>query len=379
MNRILAILILVALIPVGAAAKSSKLVVHFFGSRTCGECLEIKQRLLKPLAEEYPEKLQIEIHDIEDEEAFALMVEMEEQFDVPRSSPQELFLPDTFLLGAESILESGEALIEHYLAHREKWRDDSVAVDSSKYTGTLRKRFQGFTFLGILAAGLVDGVNPCAIATMIFLISFLATQKRRRSEVLMIGLAFTGAVFMTYLLMGVGAFQVLTALEAYYWVSAAIKWTAVAVAAIFGLISFWDALVYRKTGKAGDIKLQLPKPIKMRIHRVISANLSGGQLVVGAVATGFLVTLLEAVCTGQVYLPTIVLMTRESGLKLTGWLYLIFYNFLFVLPLLLIMVMAYLGLTWNRLSKATQKHMVALKVLLGVVLVSLAGFLAVAG
>ncbi len=36
-----------------------------------------------------------------------------------------------------------------------------------------------------------------------------------------------------------------------------------------------------------------------------------------AAVTGFLVTLLEAVCTGQVYLPTIILMTRAEGLRLT--------------------------------------------------------------
>jgi cytochrome c biogenesis protein CcdA len=98
----------------------------------------------------------------------------------------------------------------------------------------------------------------------------------------------------------------------------------------------------------------------------------------GALITGFLVTLLEAVCTGQVYLPTIVLMTREEGLRAKGWAYLILYNILFVLPLLVIMVLAYFGLTWEKLAKKTQKHMVMLKTLLGFVLLLLALFLATA-
>ena len=88
-------------------------------------------------------------------------------------------------------------------------------------------------------------------------------------------------------------------------------------------MSLRDAFVFRTTGKAADIKLQLPKPIKMRIHRIISGNLSGGKLVAGAIVTGFLVTLLEAVCTGQVYIPTIILMTHQEGLRLKGWGYLI--------------------------------------------------------
>jgi thiol:disulfide interchange protein len=122
---------------------------------------------------------------------------------------------------------------------------------------------------------------------------------------------------------------------------------------------------------------QLPKALKLRIHKVISGQLSSRSLVIGAIVMGFLVTLLEAVCTGQVYLPTIVLMTRQEGLRLTGWLYLIFYNFLFVLPLLIVMVLAYFGMTWNTLAKTTQKHMTLLKVLLGLMLLGLAVFLGI--
>jgi hypothetical protein len=64
------------------------------------------------------------------------------------------------------------------------------------------------------------------------------------------------------------------------------------------------------------------------------------------------------------YLPYIVAMTQRDSLRITGYLYLIFYNFLFVLPLLIVMVLAFFGLKWNDLAKSTGKHMVALKVTL---------------
>jgi cytochrome c biogenesis protein CcdA len=144
-------------------------------------------------------------------------------------------------------------------------------------------------------------------------------------------------------------------------------------------MSFIDAYRYHKTGKAADIALQLPKAVKNRIHKVISGNLSGNSLVIGAIATGFLVTLLEAVCTGQVYLPTIILMTRQDGLKVTGWIWLVFYNFLFVLPLLIVMVLAFFGLRWDRLAKTTRKHLSGIKIALGVLLCSLGGFLIIGG
>jgi cytochrome c biogenesis protein CcdA len=162
-------------------------------------------------------------------------------------------------------------------------------------------------------------------------------------------------------------------------VATGVRWFAVIFAGAVAIVCFRDAIVYKMTGKAKDIKLQLPTSLKSRIHKVISGNLSQKSLVVGTAATGFLVTLLEAVCTGQVYLPTIILMTQAEGLRLTGWLYLLLYNFLFVLPLLIIMILAYYGLRWEELSRTTQKNLPLLKTIMGIVLIGLALFLALAG
>ena len=360
-----------------ADSASAKLVIKFFGSPTCGECLKIKDGLLKPLSEKHAGKLDVQIFDIENSADFQTLVALEEKYGVKASSPQELFLPDTYLCSYDDIMKSGQALIERDLADPARWGHAAVAVDTTKAAQTIKQRFQQFAFVQILIAGLVDGVNPCAIATMIFLVSYLAVQKRRRNEVLLVGMSFTIAVFLTYLLLGVGAFEALSILKEFRWISLAVKWGAVAFAGVAALACFRDAIVYRKTGDVKDMINQLPKALKLRIHKVISGQLSSRSLVIGAIAMGFLVTLLEAVCTGQVYLPTIVLMTRQQGLRLTGWLYLIFYNFLFILPLLIVMVLAYFGMTWDKLAKATQKHMTLLKVLLGLMLLGLAVFLGI--
>ncbi|MBN2036324.1 MAG: hypothetical protein JW768_06240 [Chitinispirillaceae bacterium] len=358
---------------------SSRLVIHFFGSSTCGECAEIKATILKPLAEEYRDKLDVRLHDLDTDSGFQLAVSMEEKYKVTVSSPQELFFPDTVLLGDESIMKHGRDLILSYLAHPEKWGGEEIEVDKKKFAETLKHRFQKFTLVQIVLAGLVDGVNPCAIATMIFLISFMAVQKRSRGEILAIGLTFSAAVYVTYLLLGLGAFKALSLLQSYHLIADGVRWFAVIFAGAVAIICFRDAIVYKMTGKAKDIKLQLSPKLKSRIHKVISGNLSQKSLIVGTAVTGFLVTLLEAVCTGQVYLPTIILMTQAEGLRLTGWLYLILYNFLFVLPLLIIMILAYYGLRWEELSRTTQKNLPLLKTIMGVVLVGLAVFLAVAG
>lgn len=359
--------------------KADKLIIQFFGGATCGDCMEIKHSILFPAQKSNEEKIDLRIYDIDTDSGFNLLIKLEEDYNVKASAPITMFFPDTFLTGNEDIRKHGSRLIEYYLNNPQKWviASENVHLETEQIAEKLAQRFKEYSFISILVAGLIDGVNPCAIATMIFLVSFLATKKRSRKEVLVIGLCFTGSVFVTYLLLGIGAFRIITALDQYRWMSKMIRWSAVGFAGIVGVLSFSDAFRFKKSKKTEDIKLQLPKAVKLRIHKVISGNLAGSQLATGAVITGFLVTLLEAVCTGQVYLPTIVLMTKQEGLRFTGWLYLVFYNFLFVVPLLIVMILAYYGMKWDKLAKTTQKNLVAIKIIFGIVLIGLAVFLAI--
>jgi hypothetical protein len=164
--------------------------------------------------------------------------------------------------------------------------------------------------------------------------------------------------------MGIGLKSVLEGISHYHLISQIIRWIAAAAAAIIAVLSFRDAIVFWKTKKTDTIALQLPKQVKLRIHKII-----------GAIITGFLVTLLEAICTGQMYVPFIVAMTTDESLKLTGYLYLGLYNFLFVLPLLIVMILAFYGMKWNELAKKTQNNMVKIKILLGIVMTGLTIYL----
>lgn len=374
----LALLLLGLFLNVSLSIAANHTPLHFFGSANCKDCIHIKQKILFPAQNKYPH-IALHIHDVSTDSGFNLLMQMEDAFNVPQSAAIELFFPDTFLSGAEDIRRYAPELIVRCATDITNAAIHPTTQSTENFSRRLFNKFRSYSFISILIAGIIDGINPCALATMIFLISFLATQKRKRSEILTIGLSFTAAVFLTYFAMGIGAFKALTFLQRYGWISSVVRWGAASLAIIIGLLSFRDACSYHKTGKAGDIKMQLPKVVKMRIHKAISGNLSGRSLFFGAISTGFIVTLLEAVCTGQVYLPTIVLMTRQDGLRLTGWFYLIFYNILFVLPLLIVMILAYFGLRWDRLAKTTQKNIVPIKLALGILLCGLGGFLILAG
>jgi hypothetical protein len=85
-------------------------------------------------------------------------------------------------------------------------------------------------------------------------------------------------------------------------------------------------------------------------------GLKTSNLLFAAVGIGITVTLFEAACTGQVYLPAIVLMLNDPLLSERAWLWLVVYNLLFIAPLLVIFTLSYIGISsssyanWSKLN-----------------------------
>ena len=56
----------------------------------------------------------------------------------------------------------------------------------------------------MLIAGFIDGLNPCAFATIVFLVSYLSFLGKKSKEILIYGIIFTFGVFIAYIIAGVG-------------------------------------------------------------------------------------------------------------------------------------------------------------------------------
>ncbi|MDG5815901.1 hypothetical protein QA601_12490 [Chitinispirillales bacterium ANBcel5] len=346
------------------------LTVHFFGASTCRECNTIKREVLEPLQQEHSSSLTIKNHDINEDEKIRKLLNFERQYGIIEGNPISLFVADTFLLGYNNIMQNGEQLILEKLQSPEF---QTTIVDSDY--DIIGETFRGFSFWLITLAGLADGINPCAIATMIFLISFLATQKLDFKRTLLVGQTYIFAVFLTYFSIGLGAFHALRTFERFHFVSEGIRWSAIALCAFVAVLSLRDAFVFHKTKNIKNIKLQLPDSVKMKIHDVIKKKLTGKNLLISAFITGFIVTLFETMCTAQTYLPILRALPKHESYRIQGYLYLLYYNFLFIVPLQIVMIAAYKGMTWNNLAKGTQKNMVAIKIIIATVMVALATYL----
>ena len=226
--------------------------------------------------------------------------------------------------------------------------------------------------LPVIAAGLIDGINPCAFTTLIFLLASLALGGRGRREVLLIGALFSLAVFLTYFAIGMGFLAALRAASVVSLVSVILRWVLVIVLLVFAGLSVYDYTLIRG-GRPTEILLQLPSALKKRIHasirtRVRTVTLAGSSLVLG-----FLVSVFEFACTGQVYLPLLGYLVRVRG-QLDAVGLLVLYNLCFIAPLLVVFGASYLGVSSGRITAVFQSHMGKVKLGLAVVFVGLAVF-----
>jgi cytochrome c biogenesis protein CcdA/thiol-disulfide isomerase/thioredoxin len=249
--------------------------------------------------------------------------------------------------------------------------------DEDKLTNSIVDRFRSMGWMAVVFAGLVDGLNPCAFATIIFFVSYLTISGRKGREILMVGGAFALGVFLAYLAVGFGFYKVLDLFGD--WLGAVGRWvyalTAVfcLVLAFFNLRDFFKA----RKGQIEDMELNLPKPLRMRINATIREGRKAQAYVIGAFVTGILISFLELACTGQIYLPTIIFVSSIPELRVQAIFFLFLYNLLFIVPLIVVFILAYFGTTSRDLTAFLQKHTAAVKLGMVILFLGLAIWLGV--
>lgn len=239
----------------------------------------------------------------------------------------------------------------------------------------INRSFWSISIFTIVWAGLLDGLNPCAFATIIFLISYLALAGRTRGQMAVTGLSFGFGVFACYFLIGLGLLRALSFVQRFHWISTLI-YGIMAVIAVGLFIGTIRDLVILKRDRAYKMKMGLSAHMKQRIHSVIRSRINATGIVIAAITMGFLVSVLELACTGQIYFPTLILMnsTQMSGQSVLA---LFGYNVAFILPLLVVTAMAVLGVTSQAMAKFAEKHVVWTKSLMAAFFLAIAVFMVV--
>jgi len=338
-----------------------------FSSPGCSTCKALKNELIPKLAEKYGLKINITALSLDRKENYERFISLEKELDDRENKLPALLIGNSILGGEQEIkrrLENIFSTIKEkgYSSLFEKNISSTTASTAIENTRYLR-------LLPIIAAGLLDGVNPCAFATIIFFISYLAFAGRGGKEILVTGISFTLAIFSCYTLIGLGASKIIEMLsDSMQIVRFIIKLVTVVMVFILGIMSLYDYIKCRQ-GKPKEMKLQLSPLLKAKIHQSIvgkRGDFSGKdssllKLMTAGFVVGILVSVFEFACTGQIYLPTIIYMLKLPGYRFSALGYLLLYNLMFIVPLIIIFMLAWKGVTSEQFAGIMYKHLSKIK------------------
>jgi len=219
---------------------------------------------------------------------------------------------------------------------------------------------EGVTVGSVLIAALIDSVNPCAFGVLIFLMaSLLGMGSARRA--LRAGLIYSFVVFVVYFLMGWGLYSVIDRFSS----SSGFYYFYLAVAVIIfllGLLQLKDVFWYGK-----GVTLRISSKVKPIIERFMAK----GNLV-SIIILGIIVSLFELPCTGEIYIGILTIMSINKSFGLG---YLLIYNLIFILPLLILTYLIYRGTSTERLQSWTVSNRKYMKLISGLLLLGLAAYI----
>jgi len=339
----------------------------FFFTPGCRMCKETKAAV-RAAEEKFGGRIAVEWVDLSDSRTGTAsarrLFDMLNEHGVKETPPLSFFMAGKCLAGGEVIIEKLDATIEAKL---------------NGPAGELEQAPVAVNRLGLWAisgAALADGVNPCAFATIVLLVSMMATARRSRRETLVIGGAFTISVYATYFLIGLAFYGLLQRLSGFLLVSDLVFYAAFGACVVFGLLSLWDSTLAWRGREARDMLLKVPERLRERMARSMSAGVRSRSLLLGALGAGVVVSLLESACTGQVYFPVVAGLVRDPGTRFSGIALLAWYNLLFVLPLAGILGLAVAGVGSKTLASWGRRHWGLTKLAMALVFVAMAAWMA---
>lgn len=332
--------------------------ILFFHSEGCDSCRTIKTRVLPVLQEKYGSKLEVKELEISSLPNFELLLKLQRQAGRRiDKTPPLIFIGQDILEGTSAIRERLDGLVEKYQAQGGSDFPD-VKLSGVSKVGTSAE-FRKISLAALIAGALMDGINPCAFTTLIFLISYLAFIGRKGRQLLSSGLLFSLGVFGAYFLAGLGIIETIKQLQTFRFIDNVLLWIVFGMAVLLGALNFYDYFAL-KNGRLDRVKLGLGDQLQQRIHGAIRTQKHApGSL--SSLVLGATVGVLELPCTGQLYFPIILMVREMSPVRAKALGYLLLYNFIFILPLLIVFAGAYFGLSSKIMTKLVRDHSAKVK------------------
>ncbi len=214
-----------------------------------------------------------------------------------------------------------------------------------------------------ISLAFVDAVNPCALAVMtMMLLAIITYNPQDKKNIILVGLAFTLAVFLMYLFYGLVIIRFFKIVQLITNVRLILYKILAIVAIILGSLQIKDFLRY----KPGSLGTEMPLGLRPKVKKIISGITSP----LGAFGVGLFVTVFLLPCTIGPYIILGGMLSFSESLKTLP--YLLLYNFIFILPMLLITALVYLGISKiDDVSAWKDKNVKILHLIAGLIIICL--------
>ncbi len=212
-----------------------------------------------------------------------------------------------------------------------------------------------------LILGFIDGFNPCAFFVLLFLLSMLIYAKSRKRMLIIGGtfVLFSGLIYFIFMAAWLNIFLLIGSLKM-------VTTIAGTVAVIIAVINIKDFFLFNK-GISLSISDEAKPKLFQRMRNLLRAD-SMTNMLIGTIVLAVAANMYELLCTAGFPMVFTRILTLNNFSSFTYYMYLVFYNIVYVVPLAVVV-----GVFTKTLGakKMTEWQGRVLKLLSGMMMLSL--------
>lgn len=322
---------------------------YFYGDG-CSHCEKVKP-VIADLRSRYPNLILTELEVYNNATNRQVFTDMSRKYGIETPGVPLLFIGNRALSGDVEINSRFESEI---LAEQQRMAS-SPNTSSGNLTPVNPVSTPALSLPLVIGAALVDSTNPCGLSVLVFLLLTMAAAGGRR-RILLVGGAYITAMFLFHLLVGIGLFSVF----ALSGLTKLFSLIGGAIALVLGLITLADVLRNKES-----FMLSIPESKKGLL-----GDLSRKASLPAAFVLGILAGILGFSCTGGIYISILGLMGRDMTI-MAGLPWLILYNFVYVLPLIVLTLLVAYGISPDHAERWRNEHKRTIRIIIGAILVAL--------
>ncbi|MDO9327032.1 MAG: hypothetical protein Q7T80_18950 [Methanoregula sp.] len=339
--------------PSPAIPSSGPVTAFYFYGDTCSHCEKVKP-LIAGLQTKYPELSLTRLEVYNNAGNSQKMSEMSGKYGIVNPGVPLIFIGNVSLLGDVEITNrfESEILLEKQRLASCNTTAQPVTPEAEPACTTDSPQL---SLPMVIAAAVADSANPCGLSVLVFLLIPMAAAGSRR-RILLVGSAYITAMFLFHLLVGIGLFSAISLSG----LSREFALIGGAVALLLGIITIADVLRNKE-----HFILSIPESQK---------GMLGNYICIASLPAAFVLGILAGIlgfsCTGGIYISILGLMGREMTI-MAGLPWLVLYNLVYVLPLILITLVVAYGISPEQADSMRAKYKRAVRMIIGLILVAL--------